>query len=139
MRKLDHCRCVMIGWKRRNVTNAMVRINEIRGLIDQAMCGSSVSSDHINLLSCELNKAYADDEEYRRLKSRNRWLNLGDRNTDFYHGVARMKKNQNKIKHMQDKHGTLHSQDEMIDKIAEEIFFRDVFFFGDKSIIRFFS
>lgn len=83
--KLGHCRGEIINWKRNNKTNFAVRIAEIRGLIDQAMTDITVSTEYIQELRGNLNQAYRDEEEYWKLKSRNRWLNLGDRNTPFYH------------------------------------------------------
>ena len=95
--KLDFCRRKMIQWKRENKTNSAVRIQELRGHIDQALRNNTVTIECIQELRVQLNKAFRDEEEYWRLKSRNRWLNLGDRSTRFYHVLTKMKKNQNKI------------------------------------------
>ncbi|KAF8049515.1 hypothetical protein N665_2190s0002 [Sinapis alba] len=124
--KLSHCKGGIIRWKRSHQTNSAVRISEIRGLIDQALRDITVSSEHIQELRGNLNQAYREEEEYWKLKSRNIWLCLGDRNTRFYHGITRMKKASNKMKPIKDINGVIHSQDETIAKVAED-YFRDMF------------
>lgn len=120
--KLGHCRNQIVNWKRRHQTNSAVRISVIRGQIDQALRDSSVQLEVIQELRVNLNKAYRDEEEFWKLKSRNRWLNLGDRNTPFYHGVSKVKKSKNKISKMRDKNGVFHIQEETIAKVAEDYF-----------------
>lgn len=85
-----------------------------------ALRNISISVEVINEFRRELNKAYAAEEEYWRLKSRNRWLNFGDRNSRFYHGMVKAKRNHNNINGMFDGSGILHTKDETIAQIAEE-------------------
>ncbi|KAG5389271.1 hypothetical protein IGI04_030812, partial [Brassica rapa subsp. trilocularis] len=100
--------------RQRNQTNSAVSIVEIRNQLDQAIRNSTVSTEYIQELRGKLNQAYRDEEEYWKLKSRNRWLNLGDRNTPFYHGLTKMRKSKNKILKMSDKYGVVHYQKETI-------------------------
>ncbi|KAF8105903.1 hypothetical protein N665_0152s0038 [Sinapis alba] len=99
--KLDHCRRTMIQWKRDKKTNSAVKIQELRSQIDQALRDSSVTTEFIQDLRVQLNKAFL---------------------LVFYHGLTKMKRSKNKIKEMFDKNGILHSQDETIALIAEEYF-----------------
>ena len=70
----------------------------------------------------DLNKAYRDEEKFWRLKSSNKWLNLGDHNSRFYHGVTKSRRSRNNIKGMHDINGIMHTKYEAIAQIAEDYF-----------------
>ena len=90
------------------------------------MRDNTMSTEYIHELCGSLNQFYRDEEEYWKLKSINRWLNLGDRNTPFYHGFTKMKKSKNKILKMRDKYGVIHYQEETIAQVAED-YFKEMF------------
>lgn len=65
---------------------------------------------------------YRDEEEFWKQKSRNKWLQAGDRNTIYFHRVTKVRKIRNCIKKIFDNHGISHRKDETIAKVAEEYF-----------------
>lgn len=112
----------MVRWKRSNRTNSSFQIQEIRENIDEALLNSLVSIEQVNEYRRDLNKAYHAEEENWRLKSRNRWLNFGERSSRFYHGVTKAKRSYNNIKGMHDINRILHTKDEAIAHISEDYF-----------------
>lgn len=76
----------------------------------------------VNEYRRDLNKAYCDEEKFWRLKSHNKWFNLGDRNSRFYHGVTKARRSRNNIKRMHDINGIMHTKDEAKSQIAEDYF-----------------
>lgn len=88
----------MAHWERVHQFNAAEEIHNIHLQIDRVTRDTTVSINMIHVLQRQLNQAYSDEEEFWRLKSRNRWLKLGERNTKFYHNITRSRRSTNKIK-----------------------------------------
>ncbi|XP_010424208.1 PREDICTED: uncharacterized protein LOC104709265 [Camelina sativa] len=82
----------------------------------------SVPQVLINQIRADLNKAYREEETYWKLKSRNQWMNLGDRNTKYFHAATKVRKSKNRLKSMLDAHGIEHFCDSAIGKVAEDYF-----------------
>ncbi|XP_024004507.1 uncharacterized protein LOC112081888 [Eutrema salsugineum] len=120
--KLVKCRSAMAKWKRRNRTNAAERIQMLRTQIDEKLRDASIQVSEIHRLKKELGDAYYDEEQFWKLKSRNKWLQAGDRNTKFYHGATKARRSRNCIRHVEDNQGIIHKKDEAIAKVAEEYF-----------------
>ncbi|XP_024004906.1 uncharacterized protein LOC112082048 [Eutrema salsugineum] len=76
--KLVKCRSAMAKWKRRNRTNAAERIQMLRTQIDEKLRDASIQVSEIHRLKKELGDAYYDEEQFWKLKSRNKWLQAGD-------------------------------------------------------------
>ena len=66
------------------------------------------------------------NEEKLRLKSRDIWIKVGDRKTNFFHNFASFPRNLNAIWNISDENGTLSlSQDKI--ELAAESFFKSLF------------
>ncbi|CAA7053993.1 unnamed protein product [Microthlaspi erraticum] len=76
----------------------------------------------IRKLRSDLNQAFHNEEVFWKLKSRNKWLQVGDRNTAYFHGVTKARKPRTCIKRVVDEAGIVHTKDEAIAKVAEEYF-----------------
>lgn len=124
--QLVQCRRTMAQWKRMHRINAAEDLQQIRVQIDRATRDPTVSITTIHALQRQLNQAYADEEEFWRLKSRNRWLAFGDKNTKFYQSTTKIRRAKNKIKSITDDQGIVHTKDEAIALVAGRIIFSEL-------------
>lgn len=95
--RLRRCRHSMSEWKKDNISNSAKQIKSLIHHIDLAHSNPSVSSVELLEMRKELIQAYKDEETYWNLKSRNKWLQKGDRNTRFYHATTKNRRSYNKI------------------------------------------
>lgn len=70
----------------------------------------------------ELNHAYLEEEIYWKQKSRVMWLRAGDRNTRYFHGIAKGKRVRNTINSIQDENGVTQRGQRSIAQVAESYF-----------------
>lgn len=77
-------------------------------------------------LKDELSRAYEQEELYWKQKSRNQWLQEGDRNTKFFHASTTQRRGGIKIESLERLQGGLcESEGEMYKEV--ESYFRDLF------------
>lgn len=124
--KLTQCRRVISKWKREHRMNAEERINLIRHKLDKAIATGNSTVNERNILRRDLNQAYLDEEIYWKTKSRNRWLNTGDRNIRYFHSSAKARRVRNRILSIQDETGEINRGDKNIARIATN-YFEDLF------------
>lgn len=98
----------MARWKKRNRTNSAENIQRLRNQIDIALCDHTSTTQQIRLLKKYLNRAYREEEQYWKQKSRNPWLRIGYRNTRFFHGSTKARKSRNFMKEIHENHGNIH-------------------------------
>ncbi|XP_019099765.1 PREDICTED: uncharacterized protein LOC109132546 [Camelina sativa] len=77
---------------------------------------------HIPRLQDALTKAYQDEECYWHTKSRNRWLNCGDRNTNFFHASTKTRYAKNYISPLHDLQNNVYEGDKDIGEHAQKYF-----------------
>ncbi|XP_010424630.1 PREDICTED: uncharacterized protein LOC104709766 [Camelina sativa] len=116
--KLHRCRRELANWKRRSKTNSAEKIQTIKHQLDTAVRSNTTPQSVITSLRYELNKAYGAEGQYWKLKSRNQWMNLGDRNTKFFHATTKMRKTRNRLKSMLDEQGIEHFRNDAIGQVA---------------------
>lgn len=121
--RIIHCRKQISTWKKHNKVNAEERILTLRA--QSVSSGLSTPEDRARLKR-ELNKAYIDNEKYWKLKSRNTWLTVGDKNTRFFHQSTQTKRLKNKILSIQDNEDTVKRGDAEIAEVADQ-YFQDLF------------
>ncbi|KAG7543468.1 Reverse transcriptase domain [Arabidopsis thaliana x Arabidopsis arenosa] len=124
--KLRLCRREMANWKRTVKTNSAEQIQILKHRLDAAERNHLTPLSTVRNLRRDLNQAYRDEELYWKLKSRNKWLDLGDRNTKYFHAISKVRKSKNRIKSVRDDHDIEHFRDDAIGKIAES-YFTDLF------------
>ncbi|XP_010445291.1 PREDICTED: uncharacterized protein LOC104727934 [Camelina sativa] len=120
--KLKMCRRELSQWKKRNKSNSAELIQSLKFQLDAAVRNHSTPTHAIQQLRRQLNQAYKDEETHWKLKSRNKWLNEGDRNTKYFHASSKARKSRNRIKSILDDNGIEHFRDNVIGKVAEAYF-----------------
>lgn len=124
--RLRLCRKELARWKRRTRRNSADQIEILKHRLDAAQRDFSTPNATIAQLRVSLNQTYREEELFWKLKSRNQWLKLGERNTKFFHAVSKVRKSKNRFKSIIDDQGIEHFRDDAIGKVAEK-YFSDLF------------
>lgn len=90
--------------------------------MDNAICSSSASLQEKNNLKQELNSAYLEEEVFWKQKSRIQWLRSGDKNTKYFHGITKARRNRNTIHSISDENGVLQRGTQQIAQVAQDYF-----------------
>lgn len=120
--KIIHCRKAISIWERKNISNSEERIKILRPQLDNAIATGSVPINEIAKMRRELNQAYAEEEMYWKIKSRNTWLMTGDRNTKYFHSTAKKRRVRNRVISIQDNNGVIRKGDQNIAAVAQDYF-----------------
>lgn len=90
------------------------------------MSNPSSNSMEIKELNDRLNDAHKKEEDYWRKISRQLWLSLGDKNSEFFHAVTRGRRAINKIATLENIEGRVfHEESEILSTIVD--YFKDLF------------
>ena len=119
--RLRQCRSQISIWKKHNRSNTEERIQVLRGRIDRAIT-TAASTHEINTVREELNQAYIEEEIFWKQKSRVMWLRAGDKNTKYFHSIAKVKRNRLNLSSIQDSNGVVHRGQRQIAQVAQEYF-----------------
>ena len=123
---IRNCRREILSWKRNHNTNSAIRIKDIIKEIDVTHSDNSISVEQIRHLRRELIKAYREEETFWKLKSRNQWLNEGDRNTRFFHASTKNRIVRNRLNSIQDINGmTVYGNNDIGSEVVR--YFSDLF------------
>lgn len=76
----------------------------------------------IKEIKTKLSRAYYQEEQFWKLKSRVKWLREGDRNTKFFHGCVKTRKSKNRMVSLVDNDGLQRTGEEDISKVAINYF-----------------
>lgn len=68
----------------------------------------------INEINTALNKAYLAEEAFWKQRSRLLWLQLGDRNSGFFHATAKNRRRANSFTVLEDAEGNMVYKEEEI-------------------------
>ena len=120
--RLGRCRQHISTWKRSNRVNSSDKINLLRSRLDMAITTGSLSLLARTELKKELNEAYLEEEIFWKQKSRIQWLRAGDRNTKYFHAVARGKRIRNRITTIQDENGVRRKGHKEVSEVAVKYF-----------------
>ena len=74
----------------------------------------------MNRLKKELNELCAQEEKMWHQRTRVQWLQSGDQNTKFFHGVSTQRKRRNFIKGLRDENGTWQENEEVVSGLLIE-------------------
>lgn len=99
--KIRNCRKVMSDWKRKNRLNAKNKINQLQERLEWFQSKPYSCWFVINNLEKELLLAYKEEENFWWQKSREKWLKLGDRNSN----LMKSNRSKNSLMKLIDKNG----------------------------------
>ncbi|XP_010513742.1 PREDICTED: uncharacterized protein LOC104789794 [Camelina sativa] len=105
MSRIAECRRTISGWKRSQNLNSKVRIQQVREQLDAEGTKIHPNFQLMRDLRWELAENYRAEELYWKERSREQWLQGGDRNTKFFHGSVQRRRIQNKILSLFDENG----------------------------------
>ncbi|KAG7572529.1 hypothetical protein ISN44_As09g008890 [Arabidopsis suecica] len=97
LHRIAECRKLISRWKRLSSQNSKDRIKHLRNQLDNE--GMKLQPHHglMRSLRWNLAEAYREEELYWKLRSKEKWLRDGDRNTKFFHGSVQRRRVQNRI------------------------------------------
>ncbi|KAJ4887523.1 Uncharacterized protein Rs2_27271 [Raphanus sativus] len=120
--RIETCRKLLSKWKRSEVSNSKKMIVKLRVELEQEEMKLVPSMSRIVYLKLELGKLFQEEEEYWKLRSKNNWLQSGDKNTKVFHGWAKTRKMKNNISSLTDADGIEHTSEEAKGDIAIKYF-----------------
>jgi hypothetical protein len=105
--KIHACRRGLSSWSRTSFGNVKFRIREVERLLKQAEEISMQGRDHhrVSLLRQELHSLLAKEERLWRQRSRENWLQAGDRNTRYFHCRATQRQRRNRVTRLRSSDG----------------------------------
>lgn len=109
--QINHLQGSLVNWNKRVFGNIFERKKKLmRGLeeIDKRLVlqPSSALEDKQNQLWLEYDRVLGQEELLWYQKSRSKWLQSGDRNTKYFHGVTAIRRKRNSYDIMQDDDGS---------------------------------
>lgn len=116
--RISLCQKQIAIWKRKYRINATENIAIARHALDKAIANGGITTAERAKLRKNLNEAYI----FWKNKSRNRWMNVGDRNTKYFHSVAKTRKPKNRINAIQDDFGEVKRRETDIAEVAVKYF-----------------
>ncbi|XP_010421775.1 PREDICTED: uncharacterized protein LOC104707173 [Camelina sativa] len=110
-------------------------IEDLKRQLDVAQADDASPPSVIPELTDRLREAYQDEEVYWYLKSRNRWMRVGDKNTKYFHAQTKQRQARNQITGLYDKHNVWSTEDAAICNTAVS-YFEDLFTSINPDILR---
>ncbi|GJW12092.1 RNA-directed DNA polymerase, eukaryota, reverse transcriptase zinc-binding domain protein [Tanacetum coccineum] len=88
-----------------NVTKVKERLRSIQADIDKKPHDDSLRIEAVNMLN-EYVEAYKDEMKLLQQKARVKWLNEGDKNTAFFHGILKSRRSKSRVEIIMDDAGS---------------------------------
>ncbi|XP_010474618.1 PREDICTED: uncharacterized protein LOC104754178 [Camelina sativa] len=88
--RIHRYRTAIITWCKTQHSNSQKEIIALRELLEEAMSDNETPKPSIDSLNHRLLIAYKREEEFWKQRSRQLWLNLGDKNTGFFHAATKV-------------------------------------------------
>ena len=128
--RLGLCRRAISAWTREQFFNSKEKIANLKQHLDTAMTDPLGNEELISAINGNLMAAYKEEEEFWRQRSRIMWLALGDRNSGYFHAVAKGRRARNKMFVIEDAESTAYYEEE---QIAGQIstYFSEIFTSGN--------
>lgn len=120
--KLQHCGNLLLHWSNSEVGNTTHKIKLLSAEIDR-LYSIEESTDYdvdISLKEKELEKLLTQEKIHWQQRSRKQWLEVGDRNTSYFHHCTKARRSRNHIdKLVDDNEATLASMEDICNCIIE--------------------
>ena len=112
--KTSRIRAKIIEWTKaqNEKSNEIIRAAQL--ILEEALSAPSPDTDLIASTTSKLEKAYREEEEYWKQRSRIQWLQSGDRNSSFFHAITRGRRQINAFSILEDEHGAIYETEEDI-------------------------
>lgn len=120
--RIRSCRQELSHWKRTANVNSNLTITRLRKELKLEESKLRPNLARLPFMRTELEKAFQEEEEFWKQKSKNSWLCVGDKNTNVFHGWVESCKMKNKVHSLLDGSGVEHFSEDMKGKIAIEYF-----------------
>ncbi|KAG2246151.1 hypothetical protein Bca52824_085779 [Brassica carinata] len=95
--KICRIRRKIMEWSKLENKNSKELILETQTKLEEALSSTNPEPIVIDTLSQKLEKAYLEEEQYWKQRSRIQWLHSGDRSSAFFHAVTRERRTINKF------------------------------------------
>lgn len=107
MSKLTATRSAMAEWNRRQHLNSKTLIEQKKQELEAALTNPLNNTSLINDINVKLNEAYLAEEAFWEQRSRLLWLQLGDRNSGFFHATTKNRRRVNAFMVLEDGEGNV--------------------------------
>lgn len=124
--RIRSCRHKLSRWKRTANVNSNNNIMRLRRELELEESKVRPNLARLPIMRKKLEKAYQEEEVYWKLKSKNLWLCVGDKNTKVFHGWMESRRMKNKIHSLIDVNGVEQFSEDIKGKIAID-YFTDLF------------
>ena len=123
-KKLKKCKKMLMAWNRDHFGSVLKKIKTLKERLWRAEAVSVRSGDVdvVIRLKKELNDLCAQEERMWQHRSQVQWLQSGDQNSKFFHGVSTQQKRRNFIKGLHDENGTWQENVEVISGLLIECY-----------------
>lgn len=105
-KNLKNVKVSLNSWNKNTFGNIQNNISRIKKEIEVLSNNSNRCHTTLKRLETSLSKWQDIEENYWKIKSRNQIINLGDRNTSFFHNAARTRYRRNIIESIKNPNGT---------------------------------
>lgn len=124
--RLARCRRAISAWSREQYLNRKAEINKLKLCLDMAMTDPHGDDIFVGFLNAKLLLAYKAEEEFWRQRSRIMWLSAGDKNSGYFHAIAKGRCTRNRLSTIEDPDGKAYYEE---DQIAGQIsaYFASIF------------
>lgn len=120
--RLAMCRRAITVWMQEQFFNSKEAINKLKQRLDVAMSDPKGDDKLINDLNLGLMVAYKAEEEFWRQRSRIMWLSLGDKNSGYFHAIAKGRRARDRMTVIKDAEGIAYYEEEQIAGQIKEYF-----------------
>lgn len=127
--KLCQVRHKLVEWAKEQTAASRDHLIRNQNLLEQELSKTIPNQDQIEVLKKILSKAYAEEEDFWRQRSRIQWLNGGDKNSSFFHAITRGRRACNKFTIIEDEAGQAFYTENQITK-AFATFYQNLFTAG---------
>lgn len=94
-----------------------MQIERLKQALEEAMVSPAHDDMLLKSIYQKLLKAYKNEEEYWKQRSRILWLSLGDKNSGYFHAITRGRKAINKFSILEDEEGIAVFKENKIAKV----------------------
>ncbi|KAG7563755.1 Endonuclease/exonuclease/phosphatase superfamily [Arabidopsis suecica] len=119
---LKRCRNGLSQWKSKNNYNSQRKIQQLQMALNKAYESPSPDYNYISDLKIKLQHEYHLEEEYWRTRSHIQWLQLGDKNTRYFHEKTKQRRSHNRITSLEDNSGNILTEEKEIHELVHNYF-----------------